>query len=332
MFAPWPLPAEKRVADGTVDRSKLYIATKVNPMGIGSEHESKSRQAHGYDSEIVTWSCKKSIERMKCKYIDLYQIHWPSRDCPLMSTPTFYPEDKHRFMPSFDKGTQEDFDRTVMSIKELFDAGLIKHWGLSNENAFGITMLCTTCVKLGCPLPVSCQNDFSILNQIYEEDTYEAAYRFGIVGLPYGALCGGTLTGKYFEKTKPQYAEKDAAERPLDKCRHRVIKEFQPRYGCKFAMDAAAEVVALAEEWGITPTELSLAWAIGRPCNASVIIGTTTVRQVEECVNAALLDLPEELVKAVDKIHEKYRNPCMYYADKDTWRDMGSRNASEPEA
>ena len=64
-------------------------------------------------------------------------------------------------------------------------------WGVSNENAFGITMLCTTCVKLGCPLPVSCQNDFSILNQTYEEDTYEAAHRFGIVGLPYGALCGG---------------------------------------------------------------------------------------------------------------------------------------------
>lgn len=96
----------------------------------------------------------------------------------------------------------------MKSIKELFDAKLIKHWGVSNENGFGITMLCTTCVRLGCPLPVSCQNDFSILNQTYEEDTYEAAYRFGIVGLPYGTLCGGTLTGKYFDKTKPQYAAK----------------------------------------------------------------------------------------------------------------------------
>jgi len=46
-------------------------------------------------------------------------------------------------------------------------------------------------LKLGCPLPISCQNDFSILNQTYEEDTYEAAYRFGVVGLPYGPLAGG---------------------------------------------------------------------------------------------------------------------------------------------
>ena len=35
-------------------------------------------------------------------------------------------------------------------------------------------------------------------------------------------------------------------------------------------MAATGEVVELAEEWGITPTELSIAWAIARPCNASV--------------------------------------------------------------
>ena len=42
-------------------------------------------------------------------------------------------------------------------------------------------------------------------------------------------------------------------------------------------MEATLEVVVLAEQWGVTPAELSIAWAIARPCNASVIIGTTTV-------------------------------------------------------
>lgn len=31
---------------------------------------------------------------------------------------------------------------------------------------------------------------------------WEAAYRFGVVGLPYGTLCGGVLTGKYFDGSK----------------------------------------------------------------------------------------------------------------------------------
>lgn len=81
----------------------------------------------------------------------------------------------------------------VLSIKALLDAGLIKHWGLSNENAYGITMFCITCDKLGVPRPVSCQNDFSLCDRMYENDTAEAAYRFGIVGLPYGCLAGAIL-------------------------------------------------------------------------------------------------------------------------------------------
>ena len=36
-------------------RSKIYIATKVNPMGIGAENEARGVAPHGYDSEIVTW-------------------------------------------------------------------------------------------------------------------------------------------------------------------------------------------------------------------------------------------------------------------------------------
>lgn len=139
------------------------------------------------------------------------------------------------------------------------------------------------------------------------------------------------VAARTIKKSYGSYAE-DAAERPLDKCRHRLKADFQPRYGARGPMAAAAEVVELAEEWGITPTELSLAWAIARPCNASVIIGTTTVRQVEECVNAALLDLPEELMSAVDKIHERYRNPCMFYADKEAWKSIDGRAACEPEA
>eukprot|EP00854_Cymbomonas_tetramitiformis_P030842 gene30842-38653_t len=177
----------------------------------------------------------------------------------------------------------------VLAIKQLLDKGLIKHWGLSNENAYGITMFCITCDRLGVPRPVSCQNDFSLVDRIYESDTAEAAYRFGVVGLPYGPLAGGVLTGKYFDKSK--YSKADA-DRPVEECRMRKTPEFQPRYGFPAAMQATEKYMALAEKYGLTPTELALAWANSRPFNCSIIIGTTTVRQVEECVNAFKIELP----------------------------------------
>merc|ERR1712176_168370 len=121
-------------------------------------------------------------------------------------------------MPFVDNGAPEVFEAQVKAVKVLLDKGLIKYWGLSNENAYGITMFCMACDKLGVPRPVSNQNDFSLLNRTYEGDTWEAAYRFGVVGLPYGVLSGGTLSGKYCSDSK--YADIDP-ERPLSKCRQK---------------------------------------------------------------------------------------------------------------
>merc|ERR1719223_1419461 len=98
----------------------------------------------------------------------------------------------------------------------------------------------------------------------------------------------------------------------------RKCPEFQPRYGFPMCMKATEKYIALAEKYGITPTELALAWANSRWYNGAVIIGTTTVRQVQECVGAFKLTLPECLMKAVDTIHEEFRSPIAFYADKPT--------------
>ena len=58
-------------------------------------------------------------------------------------------------------------------------------------------MFCLTCDRLGVPRPVSVQNDFNFNNRTYETSTAEACHHLGVVGMPYGALGGGALTGKY---------------------------------------------------------------------------------------------------------------------------------------
>lgn len=154
-------------------------------------------------------------------------------------------------------------------------------------------------------------------SRTYECDMWEACYRFGVVGLPYGALAGGVLTGKYLDGTKyGDGGSKADPERPSTKSRMRVTPDFQPRYGMPMAMLATEKYVKLAEEYGVTPTELALAWAKQRPCNTSIIMGTTTVRQVEECVRAFKLELPAELMAKIDEVHDEFRNPSMFYCHK----------------
>lgn len=323
---------EKQLATGKFKREDIYIASKCNPSAVGSPIDPKPDK-HSYDEANLTASCKASIERLKCGYLDLYQLHWPSRDIPLFGCASFMKDGAGRPPPFNDNGSPAVFEEQVKNVKKLLDEGLIKYWGLSNENAYGITMHCMSCDKLGVPRPISCQNDFSLVDRMYEGDTLEAAYRFGLVGLPYGPLAGGVLTCKYFDSGK--YATRDP-DRPLEVCRMRKDPNFQPRYGFPIAMEAAKKYQAIAEKWGMTPAELALAWAKSCWYNASVIMGTTTVRQVEECVNAFKIKLPQEVLDEVDAVHEEFRNSACWYRNKELCQEggfvRGGRHASTPEA
>lgn len=302
----------QRTSAGSLNRDKIYLATKCNPAGIGASLPDREGKPHSYDKEMLLSSCKASIERLQCGYIDLYYLHWPSRDSAIFGGKVAYePGGKSREGSYNDEGTIDIFESQVRSVKELFDQGLIRHWGLSNENAFGITTFCLICDKLGCPRPVCVQNDFSLLNRGFEVDVAEACHRLGIVGIPYGALAGGTLTGKYYNP------ERYALDGKLANARHKVCPDHQPRYFYPTSRAATEHYVRLAEEYGLTPTELALAWSKQRFYNCCVIIGIKTVRQVKECVNAFKIEeLPPCLLQKVDEIHEQFRNPMCILADK----------------
>ena len=84
-----------------------------------------------------------------------------------------------------------------------------------------------------------------------------------------------------------------------------------------------------------SPAELAIAWTRQRDCNAAIITGTCTVKQMEEYVGAFKLDLPDELMAAVDVVHEQFRNPSMFYHDKPAcmkaeWLGAAARSAKDP--
>ena len=81
----------------------------------------------------------------------------------------------------------------------------VRHWGLSNETPYGVCRMCEAAVRLGLPLPISIQNDFSLLDRRFEGNLAEACapHHWNLGLLPYGPLAGGTLTDKYFGGGQP---------------------------------------------------------------------------------------------------------------------------------
>ena len=59
----------------------------------------------------------------------------------------------------------EDRVTGVQAVGELIKAGKIRYWGLSNETAYGVTMMCETAKRLGVPLPITMENDYSLCDR-----------------------------------------------------------------------------------------------------------------------------------------------------------------------
>ena len=190
------------------------------------------------------------------------------------------------------------FEEQVEGLNDLIREGKVRAWGLSNETSFGVCSFAETAKRLGAPPPVSIQNDFSLLDRSFEPELAETcAPRHHNLGfLVYGALCGGTLTGKYL-KADPAAA------------RHTRWPNFQPRYHSPVSRWAAGEYAKIAETHGLTPTALALAWTYSREYVASTIVGATTIPQLAECLEAREVTLSGEVFEAIEQQHLRLPNP-----------------------
>lgn len=244
----------------------------------------------GHTAANYKLAIEASLLKLQTDYIDLYQLHWPDRYTPIFGKHMYDPELQKNYEPT-------PFEESVAAVGELLESGKIKQWGLSNENAYGVTMMCETAKRLGVPLPVSIQNDYSITDRHFDMDLAEACNAYGIKLLSYGSLNGGFHSGKYLDGKKPEGA------------RHTKNSKFQHRYTGPAVEEALKKYKVIADEKGLTLTQFVIAWTASRWHLGSVITGQTSIPQLEEYLSAFDVTLDEDTLAEVDRIHMQNRNP-----------------------
>ena len=177
------------------------------------------------------------------------------------------------------------------------DAGKIRHWGLSNETPWGTMTFLREAEKIGLAPPVSIQNPYSLLNRSFEVGLAEIAHREHVGLLAYSPLAFGMLTGKYRNNQWPKGA------------RLTEVKQFS-RYTNEQASAATDAYCQLAEERGLSPTQLALQFVTTRPFVTSNIIGATSLSQLEENLKSVDLPWDRDLEKALEAIHTRFPYPA----------------------
>ncbi len=272
------------------NRDKMIIATKVVGRSDNTwfrDDGSKTQLTRAQIEEAVN----KSLKRLGTDYIDLYQIHWPDRRVPgFGSNPTMWSDVE----PAADENSIE----SVLEVMgDLVKAGKIRHLGLSNESPWGVMSFLRASEQKGLPRVVSVQNAYSFVNRTYETGLAEVGLREDVGLLAYSVLAQGYLTGKYRNGAKPAGARKTLFER-------------LQRYEKPGAEEAINAYLDLAQELSVDAVQLSIAFAQSRSFTTSVILGATTLAQLEHDLEASSFKLTPEIEEKINAIFQLRGNPC----------------------
>ena len=274
-------------------RKQLILATKVAGPSRGMPWVRGG--AMDVSAQDIIEACEGSLRRLQTDVIDLYQLHWPTRNVPLFGQMYFDPS-KDREVTSMHTQLQ--------ALGQLVKAGKVRAIGLSNETPYGVCEFVRLAEQHGLPRLATVQNAYHLLNRTHENGMDEAMHRLQVSLLAYSPLAYGLLSGKYDVSgiTGPQ-APKDGRIALFDSVR-------KQRWGRPEALNAARRYNALARENGMRPAQMALAFCNSKWQVASTIIGITTQAQLDEDIDAFNTVLRPELLKAIDAIRYEMRDPA----------------------
>jgi aryl-alcohol dehydrogenase-like predicted oxidoreductase len=268
----------------TGKRQDIVLATKI----AGPGNMDYMRGGAKLDRKSVLAACDTSLARLKTDWIDLYQIHWPSRATNYFGQLGFKPSDDSR-APSIEE--------TLGALGELVKAGKVRHVGLSNETPWGVSEYLRLSREQGLPRPVSIQNPYSLLNRSFEVGLSEFSHREDLGLLAYSPLAFGMLSGKYLNGQRPANA------------RLTLFSRFS-RYNGEQAMAATQAYADLAGEHGLALNQMALAYVTARHFTTANIIGATTLEQLASNIASHELKLSKAVLEGIEAIHKRYTIPC----------------------
>ena len=266
-------------------REKVILATKVSGPGLSWIRGGGNQ----FDDKNLNEAVNESLKRLKTDYIDLYQLHWPERKSNFFGKLGYEHEDKNEW---------NKFEDILASLNKIVKAGKIRHVGLSNETAWGLSKFLEISNNKNLPRMMSVQNPYSLLNRTYEVGLAEISIREKSGLLAYSPLAFGFLTGKYRNQELPENS------------RMKLFGENFVRYKTENGQLAIEKYYEIAKKHQLDFAQMSLKFCEVQPFITSVIIGATTMDQLKINIESVNVNLEEDVINDINEVQKIYPNPC----------------------
>ncbi len=268
------------------DREKLVIASKITGEGNKSIRDGKR-----VDGPMIREALEHSLYRLQTDYIDLYQLHWPNRGSYHFRK--YWTYDPGNQTP----GNMEQEAADILGeVARLQQEGKLRQFGLSNESAWGTMKFMKVSEQHNLPRPVSVQNEYSLTCRIFDLDMAEVSMRENIGLMAFSPLAAGGLSGKYLDGDIP------AGSR----------RSMQPNLNGRYVPQtekAIRRYREVAQKHGLNLAQMALAFCLTRPFMMSVIIGATSLEQLQNNIMAKDLVLDEEVLADIQTVYRDMPMP-----------------------
>lgn len=207
-----------------------------------------------------------SLRRLGTDHVDLWQVHVWTDETPV--------------------------EETLTALDLAVSSGRASYVGISNYTGWQTAQAATWQRAVPGRFPLaSTQVEYSLVNRTVEHETVPAARALGLGVLPWSPLGRGVLTGKYRHGIP---ADSRAASDHFAR--------FVGAYLDERGRGVVEAVARAAEGLGWTPLQVALAWVRDRPGVTAPIVGARTAAQLEDALATDQLELPAELVHALDDV------------------------------
>jgi len=248
----------------------VIFATKVSRQNLAAEDIQKA--------------CERSLKRLQIDYIDLYQIHYPSREIPL--------------------------EESWGALEKLQTQGKIRFFGVCN---FGVKDLDRLSRFDHCETN---QLPYSLLWRAIEYAIKDVCVQRSIGLLCYSPLAQGLLTGKF--DSPDNVPDGRARTRHFSKSRPYTRHSEE---GCEpQTFEAISNMRKICEELGQPMSVVALSWLLAQEGVTSVLAGARRPQQILQNVKAASVDLPRDVVDRLSAVTARVKdrlgpNPDVYQTD-----------------
>src|SRR3954451_22707757 len=217
-------------------------------------------------------ACDASLRRLGVDHIDLYQVHEWDGHTPL--------------------------EETLSALDDLVRAGKVRYVGCSNYTGWQMAKAIGISERLQLERFVSTQIYYSLQARDAEYEIVPACLDHGVGILVWSPLAGGLMSGKY---RRGQAGP--AGSRHLTDWNEPPVRDEDATY------DVIDALVEIGEGHGVSAAQVALAWLLGRPAVASLVVGARTDDQLADNLASAELTLSDDERARLDDVS---RPPLIY--------------------